>query len=164
MRVGDGRVPIVATSAGRIAGAICFDADFPEFIRQAAEGSSDLLVLAVNDWREVKELHFGMHAFRAIETGLPIVRAAASGLSAAFDPWGRTLGMADYFASGDRTLEVQVPMGGIRTIYAKTGDLFAWLCIVCLVAVIGLTTLAPKSLGDLAMRAPSVRLMLTLVR
>jgi apolipoprotein N-acyltransferase len=87
MRVGDGRVPVVATSAGRIAGAICFDADFPEFIRQAAQGSSDLLVLAVNDWREVKDLHFEMHAFRAIETGLPIVRAAASGLSTSYDPW-----------------------------------------------------------------------------
>ena len=82
-----------------MATAICFDADFPEFIRQAAQGSADLLILPVNDWKEVKDIHFQMAAFRAIENGVPLVRAASSGLSSAFDPWGRVLGVADYFAA-----------------------------------------------------------------
>ena len=147
MRVGDGRVPIVDTPDGRLAGAICFDADFPEFIRQAAQGSADLLIVPVNDWLDVKDLHFQMHAFRAIETGVPLVRAAASGLSSAFDPWGRVLGVTDFFAVGDRTLTVQVPMGRVRTLYAMTGDLFAWLCVAGLVVAIGVTTLAPLHVG-----------------
>jgi apolipoprotein N-acyltransferase len=137
MRVGDGRLPVAATARGRIAGAICYDADFPEFIRQAALAPADLLVLPVNDWKEVKDIHFQMHAFRAIETGLPLVRAAASGLSSAFDPWGRVLGVADFYAEGDRTLTVQVPIGGVRTLYARTGDLFAWLCVAGVVLALG---------------------------
>jgi apolipoprotein N-acyltransferase len=137
MRPGDGRLPVVATGVGRIATAICFDADFPEFVRQAARGSADLLIVPVNDWREVKDIHFQMLAFRAIENGVPIVRAAATGLSSAFDPWGRVLGLADYFAGGDGTLTVQVPMGGVQTLYARTADVFAWLCVAALVAAVG---------------------------
>jgi apolipoprotein N-acyltransferase len=143
MKLGDGRVPVIATSDGRMATAICFDADFPEFIRQAAQGSADLLILPVNDWKEVKDVHFQMAAFRAIENGVPLVRAASSGLSSAFDPWGRVLGVADYFAAGDRTLTVQVPMGRVPTLYARTGDLFAWLCIATLVTALGIAAVAP---------------------
>jgi apolipoprotein N-acyltransferase len=142
MRAGDGRVPIADTPEGRLAGAICFDADFPEFIRQAAQGSADLLIVPVNDWLDIKDLHFRMHAFRAIETGMPVVRAAASGISSAFDPWGRVLGVSDFFAPGDRTLTVQVPIGHVDTLYAKTGDLFAWLCVASVVLAIGVTTFA----------------------
>jgi len=118
-----------------------------DIIRQAARGSADLLIVPVNDWLAVKDLHFQMHAFRAIETGVPLVRAAASGLSSAFDPWGRVLGVTDFFAPGDRTLTVQVPMGRVRTLYALTGDLFAWLCVAGLVVAIGVTTLAPLYVG-----------------
>jgi apolipoprotein N-acyltransferase len=135
MKRGDGRLPIVLTPDGRLGGAICFDGDFPEFMRQAA-GSADILILPANDWRSIKDLHFQMAAFRAIETGVPLVRAAASGISAAFDPWGRLLGVSDYFAPGDGTMTVQVPMGGIRTLYGRTGDLFAWLCVAGLVTAL----------------------------
>jgi apolipoprotein N-acyltransferase len=141
MRLGDGRVPVLSTSDGRIATVICFDADFPEFVRQAAQASADLLILPVNDWKAVKEIHLQMAAFRAIENGLPLVRAAASGLSSAFDPWGRVLGVADYFAAGDRTMTVQVPMGSVPTLYARTGDLFAWLCVAGLVMALGIAIL-----------------------
>jgi apolipoprotein N-acyltransferase len=137
MRVGDGRLPVISTSNSRIAAAICHDADFPEFIRQAPQAAADLLVVPVNEWKEVKTIHFQMHAFRAIETGLPVVRAAASGLSSAFDPWGRVLGVADYFSEGDRTLTVQLPVGGVRTLYARTGDLFAWVCVAGVVLALG---------------------------
>ncbi len=135
---GDGRVPVVATGDARVATAICFDADFPDFIRQAAQGAADLLILPANDWKSIKDLHFQMHAFRAIETGTPIVRSAASGLSSAVDPWGRVLGMTDYFAPGDGTMTAQVPLGGIRTVYGRVGDLFAWLCVAALATALAL--------------------------
>ena len=93
MRRGDGHVPVIPTSDGRIAAVICFDADFPEFIRQAAQGAADVLIVPSNDWKAIKSIHFQMVAFRAIENGLPLVQAASSGLSGVFDPWGRVLGV-----------------------------------------------------------------------
>lgn len=89
MRVGSGGIRVLPTADGRIAGAICFDADFPSYIRRAGLGATDLFVLPVNEWRSIKDIHFQMHVFRAIENGMPIVRAAAVGLSAAVDPEAR---------------------------------------------------------------------------
>lgn len=131
------------TSDGRFVTAICYDADFPEFIRQAGRSSADLLILPANDWKEVKAVHSNMAAFRAIENGVPLVRATASGIWSAFDPWGRVLSMADYFAAGERTMNAQVPVGRVPTVYARIGDLFAWLCVVGLVLALGVAALAP---------------------
>jgi apolipoprotein N-acyltransferase len=139
IRRGDGRLPIAPTPNRRMAAAICYDGSFPEFIRQAADGAADLLILPVNDWKAIRIAHFQMHAFRAIETGVPIVRAAASGISGAFDPWGRVLGFTDFFAPGDRSLTVQLPIGGVRTMYARIGDTLAWLCVVALVATLAIS-------------------------
>ena len=137
MRRGDGRLPVVATRYGRVAAAICYDADFPEFIRQAGQQSADMLIVTANEWRQIKSVHAQMAAFRAIENGVPLVRPAASGISSAFDAWGRVLGVADYFAPGDGTLTVQVAMGGVPTLYSRIGDLFAWLCVAGLVIAAG---------------------------
>jgi apolipoprotein N-acyltransferase len=143
MRRGDGRLPVVDTPDGRMATAICFDADFPEFIRQAGRGNADLLIVLANEWRAIKEVHVQMAVFRAIENGVPLVRPAASGLSAAVDPWGRVLGMSDYFSDGDRTMTAQVPLRRVATLYARTGDVFAWLCSAG-VAVAALATILSR--------------------
>lgn len=136
MRRGDGRLPVAATPDGRMSGAICYDGSFPEFMRQASDGRADLLILPVNDWKAIRIAHFQMHAFRAIETGVPIVQAAASGISGAFDPWGRVIGFSDDFAPGDRTMIVQLPIGGVGTIYSRIGDMLAWVCVAGLGAVL----------------------------
>ena len=145
MRRGDGRLPVVETHEGRLATAICFDADFPEFMRQAGQGAADLLIVPANEWREIKDIHMQMAVFRAIENGVPLVRPAASGLSSAVDPWGRILGMSDHFSAGDRTMTAHVPVGHIWTLYAKTGDVFAWLCVAGLAVAIGIAAMAPAN-------------------
>jgi len=124
---GDGHLPVAATELGRIASAICFEADFPEFVRQIGRGHADLWIVSANDWEAIKRIHFEMAVFRAIENGSPMLRAS-SGLSSAVDPWGRVLGVTDHF-SGTRTLVSQVPLGSVYTLYSYIGDLFAWLCI-----------------------------------
>ena len=136
MRRGHEGIPVVATDTGRIAAAICFEADFPDFIRQAGQNDADLLILPVNEWQSIKDIHFQMHVFRAIENGVPIVRAAASGLSVAIDPWGRVLSMSDFYAAGDRTMTAQLPVGRIPTLYARSGDWFSWLCVASLAAML----------------------------
>ena len=133
-----------------MAAAICYDGSFPEFIRQAANGAADLLILPVNDWKAIRIAHFQMHAFRAIETGIPIVRAASSGISGAFDPWGRVVGLSDFFAPGDRSLTVQLPVGSVQTVYGRIGDAFAWLCVAVLAAALAF------SIARLALRPAAI--------
>ena len=43
----------------------------------------------------------------------------------------------DDFASQDNVMVAQVPIKGVRTIYARIGDLFAWLCVAGLSISIG---------------------------
>jgi len=128
IKTGEPVLPLSDTAMGRIGAAICFEADFPELVRQLGQARADLWILPANDWAAVKELHLHMAAFRAIETGAPLLRAASSGISAVVDPWGRVLGMTDHF-SGVRTMIAEVPMHRISTLYARAGDLFAWLCV-----------------------------------
>ena len=136
MRRGHDGIPVVATDAGRMAAPICFEADFPDFIRQAGHNDADLLILPVNDWKSIRNIHFQMHVFRAIENGVPLVRAAASGLSGAIDPWGRVLSVSDFYAAGDHTMTAQLPIGRIPTLYARIGDWFSWLCVAGLAAML----------------------------
>lgn len=135
MVLGDSHLPVAVTEQGRMASAICFEADFPEFVRPIGRAHTDLWIVPANDWEAIKHIHFVMAVFRAVENGAPMVRATSSGLSGAFDPWGRVLGATDHF-SGARTLVSQVPLGGVRTFYSYTGDLFAWLCVAGLVACV----------------------------
>jgi len=134
MRRGRDGILVVPTALGRIAGAICFEADFPEFIRPAGMQAADVLIVPANDWQSIKHLHLQMHVFRAIENGVSIVRAAASGISAAVDSRGRVLNVSDYFTSADRTMTANLPVERVPTVYAKIGDAFAWLCVAALAA------------------------------
>jgi apolipoprotein N-acyltransferase len=138
MVVGDGQLPIVPTADGRIAGAICFEADFPDFVRRIGQADADLWIVPANEWKGIERIHLAMAVFRAIENGVPMVRPASSGISAAIDPWGRVIASADDRVPGGATMIAQVPVGHVRTIYARIGDLFAWLCV----AGIGVTIVA----------------------
>jgi apolipoprotein N-acyltransferase len=121
---------------GRLATAICFDMDFPGFIRQAGEAHADLFLVPASDWETIKSLHHISAVYRAIENGVPMVRATRWGLSTAVDPFGRVLGLVDPFASGDPTMVAQVPVGSVRTLYARFGDWFAWMCMAGLLSII----------------------------
>lgn len=128
IRRGDGRLPVADTADGRIGAAICFENDFPEFVARIGQAGADLWIMPANDWEAIKRSHFDMAAFRAIENGTPVLRAASSGVSGAFDPYGRVIAYTDHF-SGARTMVAQVPVGHLRTVYSRIGDLFAWICI-----------------------------------
>jgi apolipoprotein N-acyltransferase len=144
VKPGDGRLPIMSTPEGRMASAICYDADFPEFVRAIGRARADVFFLPANDWAAIKRIHFEMAAFRAIENGVPLVRAASSGISGAFDAWGRVLGATDHF-SGAATMVAQVPLGNLATLYPRIGDLFAWLCVAGLAVSAMAALTAPQA-------------------
>jgi apolipoprotein N-acyltransferase len=62
----------------------------------------------------------------AIEEGLPLVRAANSGVSAVIDPLGRILRSLSLGTEG--VLDSPLPRPNAATIHARIGDL--WLALV----------------------------------
>src|SRR4029079_4996331 len=122
-------LPVVNTKYGRIGAAICFEMDFPQLIRQIGAADADILLAPSNDWKAIKHVHAAMAVFRGVENGVSIVRATSSGLSVATDPFGRVLAVTDHFSPGARVMVAQVPSARVRTVYARVGDLFAWLCV-----------------------------------
>ena len=120
---------------GRLATAICFDLDYPSYIRQVGASKADLLLVPASDWEAIKLLHHVAAVFRAVENGVPMVRATRWGLSAAVDPQGRVLAEVDAFIAGDHVMVAQVPVGSVSTLYARFGDWFAWLCVAALLVL-----------------------------
>jgi apolipoprotein N-acyltransferase len=151
---GDGHVPTVQTPYGRLANVICFDADFPGTIRQAGQAGADVLLVPGNDWREIDPLHTQMATFRAIENGFSLVRQASHGLAMTVDYEGQVLGASDYFTRDPQVMVAYVPMQGVRTIYATIGDLFAWLSVAGLVALIGVAIARRRKAGEAGAAAP----------
>jgi apolipoprotein N-acyltransferase len=137
--VNDGRIEIVESPYGRLGAAICFDMDFPVHLRQAGRLDADIMLVPSNDWREIDPWHSHMARFRAVEQGCNMVRHVSNGFSIATDYQGRVLASMDHFVSDQRDMVAYVPTQGVRTVYSRIGDLFAWLCIAGLVAAVGLS-------------------------
>ena len=74
---------------------ICYEAIFQDFITDTTQ-RPDILVNITNDgWFGMTSgpyQHLTQARMRALEEGLPLIRAANTGISAAFDGWGRMHG------------------------------------------------------------------------
>ena len=152
--LGDGKVPIINSPYGRLANVICFDADYPGMVRQAGQAGADLLFAPSDDWQAVDPYHTQIATFRAIENGFSEVRQASKGLSMTVDYEGRVLSASDYFTTDHQVMVAYVPVHGVRTIYATIGDLFAWLCIIGLLALTGQAIMQSRKRPSAAAAAP----------
>ena len=151
---GDGKVPTVQTPYGRLSNVVCYDADFPGTIRQAGQAGTDIMLMAGNDWPELDPMHPQMATFRAIENGFSLVRVANAGLSMAVDYEGQVRASSDYSISDSQVMVADVPMQGVRTIYATIGDLFAWLSVAGLVVLIGVALARGPKAGEVGVAEP----------
>jgi apolipoprotein N-acyltransferase len=97
------------------------------------------MLVPASDWKDIIPLHQPMAEFRAIENGAALFRITRWGGSGAIDPYGRRLAWMDDFGTQDNVMVAQVPMrAGVRTLYARFGDVLAWACVAGLVAALGL--------------------------
>ena len=84
-----------------------------DFARRAVRNGARILVVVTNDGWFGNSLgprqHWNIHRFRAVESGLSLVRAANTGISGATDHRGVVLGQTRMMA--DTTLVVSVPEG-----------------------------------------------------
>jgi apolipoprotein N-acyltransferase len=101
----------------RVGPLICFEALFPDLARkQKANGAQILAVMSVDDW------YFGTGAlevlkagtlFRAVETGLPVVRAGGLGYSLIADARGSVLHEARLGERQITAAVLQIPPRGM---------------------------------------------------
>lgn len=108
---------------------ICYEAIFPDL--SAAAPRPDVLINITNDGWFGHSIgphqHVAQARLRAIEQGLPLIRAANTGISAGFDARGRLLQKLALGETGSLTL--QLPQKLPPTLYARFGDtLFFGLC------------------------------------
>ena len=120
----------------RVAPLICFEDTIGELTRQFVLGGATLLANVTNDgWflhSAGSQQHVANAVFRCIETRLPMVRAANTGVTCIINGFG--------LISPKRTLrpfvedvligEVKVPVEPELTFYVRHGELFAQSCVV----------------------------------
>ena len=111
---------------------ICYEAIFPDEVREFAANGADLFVnLSDDGWYGdigAPGQHLNMARMRAIENGRWLLRATNTGVTAAIDPLGRVVAQAPrnqrtaLLAPYDFVSEV--------TFYTRYGDWFAWWCAI----------------------------------
>jgi apolipoprotein N-acyltransferase len=130
---GNGKLPAADTAYGRLSTAICNDLHFPPLIRQAGENNVDVLIAPYNDFHPWESEDAVTATYRAIENGFSLVRPAGHGFSTITDYEGRILASQNYYTSSSGIMLTAVPTRGVRTIYSRIGDLFAYMCAVGLI-------------------------------
>jgi len=109
---------------------VCFESAFPDLARNLAAGGAEVLVVQTADttfqgsWGQ--DQHASLSAVRAVEAGRPVVQAAISGTSAAFDARGRRLAWAPGSFRGAAV--AALPLTAERTPYVRAGDVVPVAC------------------------------------
>jgi apolipoprotein N-acyltransferase len=124
----------IKTEYGTLSGVICFDLDFPNYLKGAS--GSDIVLAPSNDWKEVATLHADMAKFRAIEQGFNLIRQTSLGLSIGTVYTGKVISEMDDFTDNNKVLITQLPTKGTKTIYSMIGDAFIGFCLLLLILTI----------------------------
>jgi apolipoprotein N-acyltransferase len=135
---GDRRRPISVPGAPPALPLICYEAIFPDELMPDGL-RPDWMVNVTNDgWFGISSgpyQHLQEARVRAVEQGLPMVRAANTGISAVIDPLGRIVDSLALGTEGLLTTRLPRPVGS--PVYARVGDVpAAMILAIALLAVI----------------------------
>jgi len=135
---GDRRRPISVPGAPPALPLICYEAIFPDELMPDGL-RPDWMVNVTNDgWFGISSgpyQHLQEARVRAVEQGLPMVRAANTGISAVIDPLGRIVDSLPLGTEGLLTTRLPRPVGS--PVYARVGDVpAAMILAIALLAVI----------------------------
>ncbi len=137
LRPGRSWVP-VPWPRGRVGVSICFESAFGGISRRMIHQGANLLAVLTSDGWAGRDAAGRQHAafapLRAVEVRRSVVRAAATGISALLDPYGRPLRQIPMFTRGVAVAEL--PLRTDRTLYAVLGDWPVPLSAVLLLAAV----------------------------
>ena len=135
---GERRRAMDVPRAPRMLPFVCYEIVFPGEATSGSERPGWMLNLTNDGWfghSSGPYQHLRQAQVRAIEQGLPLVRAANTGVSAVIDPAGRTVRSLPLGTEG--VLDAQLPRRIEPPLYARTGDagFFLTLAIVTIVLI-----------------------------
>ena len=137
---GPGPVTVQAPGLPPFSPLICYEVIFPGAVIDASNRPDWLLSVTNDGWfgrSPGPYQHFASARFRAVEEGLPLARAANTGISAMVDPFGRVI--ASLPMGTEAALDVLLPAPLAPTLFSRTGLLLpAALVLVALVMGVGL--------------------------
>lgn len=135
---GPGRQTLTAPGLPPFSPLICYEAIFPGQVA-AAEPRPAWLLNPTNDaWYGHSAgpyQHFAAARWRAVEEGLPLVRAAVTGISGVVDPYGRVVARIGLGREGVLDSPLPLPLPGL-TPYARWGNAPIVLTIIFLLGTI----------------------------
>jgi apolipoprotein N-acyltransferase len=134
-------------NAPRALPLICYEAIFPGDVATSDARPGWIVNLTNDGWFGISTgpyQHLQQVRLRAIEEGLPVVRAANTGISAVIDPMGRVV--AELGLGLEGVLDSRLPSAAPPTIYVRAGDLpAAFLVFAALLFVIRRRTIKRAS-------------------
>lgn len=122
-----------------VAPLVCYEAIFPGEVVPPGERPGLMLNVTNDAWfgdTPGPWQHFAQARLRAVEEGLPLVRAANSGVSAVVDPYGRVLGQLGVGVDG--VLDSGLPAAIAPPAFARWGSWAAFLLFILMAGVAGL--------------------------
>ncbi|MBR6725790.1 MAG: apolipoprotein N-acyltransferase, partial [Clostridia bacterium] len=121
----------------KVGGLICFDSIYEQLAYATATDGADIICVSTNDsWFEDSRavyMHCAQSRLRAIETGLPIVRAANTGISANITPLGEVTESLEPLIDGYIVSEVPIKSNANSASVANC--IFLLLCTACIIAL-----------------------------
>ena len=131
---GDRRRPFRVSGLPPAAPLICYEIIFPGQVMPRGERTGWMLNLTNDGWFGQSTgpyQHFQQSRLRAIEEGLPVVRAANTGISAVVDPLGRIVRAMPLGAMG--AFDAPLPQPLPSTVYMQVGN---WPALILVLAAI----------------------------
>ena len=130
----------------RVGTFICYEAAYPNLVRQFVNRGATLLVNVSDDaWfgdTAGADQHLAHAVMRAIENDRDLVRVTNSGVTALITAEGRVVDALERSTAAAGVWQA-VPRGG-RTFYTRQGDVFAIACVVLSALVVGVSVIVSR--------------------
>jgi apolipoprotein N-acyltransferase len=134
-------------NAPRALPLICYEAIFPSAVATQEDRPGWIVNLTNDGWFGIStgpHQHLQQARVRAIEQGLPLVRAANTGISAVIDPLGRIV--AELGLGIEGVLDSKLPAAIPPTVYARAGNIPAAILLAAAFLFVVRRRLAKRTL------------------
>ncbi len=132
-----------------LAALVCYEVIYPGLVREAVRDGARVLLNLTNDaWygrTSAPHQFLAMAATRSAEHGVPMLRAANTGVSGVVDAGGIVLQETPIFERRALTTVLPRPRAG-ATLYTRLGDWVVWACWGLLIGIGGVRVVGRREL------------------